>query len=49
MAILYARLDVKDRQKIMWDHPWTPEEVNGRPWIGAVGEQELDLVILKGI
>jgi len=32
----YARLNVKDGQKKMWDHPWTPKEVESRPWIDGV-------------
>jgi len=32
-GIGYARLNVKDGQKKMWEHPWTHEELQGRPWI----------------
>ncbi len=32
-AIGYARLNVEDGQKIMWEQPWTAEEVDGRPWV----------------
>ena len=42
-AIGYARLNVKNGQKIMWDHPWTKEEVEKQPWIDGVGlEQSVD-------
>jgi hypothetical protein len=42
-AIGYARLNVKDGQKKMWDHPWTKDELEKRPWIGDVGlEQDVD-------
>jgi hypothetical protein len=42
-AIGYARLNVKDGQKKMWDRPWTKEEVDNRPWIDGVGlEQDVD-------
>ncbi len=36
-AIGYARLNVKDGQKKMWDHPWTMEEVERQPWIDGIG------------
>ncbi len=35
-AIGYARLNVPDGQKIMWEHPWTSQEVSARPWIDNV-------------
>jgi hypothetical protein len=42
-AIGYARLNVKDGQKKMWDQPWTREDVESRPWIDGVGlEQDVD-------
>jgi hypothetical protein len=42
-AIGYARLNVKDGQKKMWDRPWTKEGVEKRPWIDGVGlEQDVD-------
>jgi hypothetical protein len=42
-AIGYARLNVKDGQKKMWDQPWTKEDVENRPWIDGVGlEQDID-------
>ena len=36
-AIGYARLNVKDGQKKMWDRPWTREDLENRPWIDGVG------------
>jgi hypothetical protein len=42
-AIGYARLNVQNGQKTMWDHPWTKEDVETRPWIGEAGfEQNVD-------
>lgn len=42
-AIGYARLNVKDGQKKMWDQPWTKEDVEKRPWIDGIGlEQDVD-------
>ncbi|KAJ5120467.1 uncharacterized protein N7515_009855 [Penicillium bovifimosum] len=35
-AIAYARLNVKNGQKKMWDHPWTRDEVQSRPWIDGI-------------
>lgn len=35
-AIGYARLNVKNGQKKMWDHPWTKSELDGRPWIDGL-------------
>ncbi|KAJ0162144.1 hypothetical protein CTA2_5049 [Colletotrichum tanaceti] len=35
-AIGYARLNVKDGQKIMWDKPWTRETLASRPWVDQV-------------
>ncbi|KAJ4291739.1 hypothetical protein N0V90_009634 [Kalmusia sp. IMI 367209] len=36
-AIGYARLNIKDGQKKMWEAPWTKENVESRPWIGGFG------------
>jgi hypothetical protein len=36
-AIGYARLNVPDGQKVMWEHPWTKEDIVSRPWIDNVG------------
>jgi hypothetical protein len=42
-AIGYARLNVKDGQKKMWDSPWTAADVENRPWIDGVQlEQNVD-------
>lgn len=42
-AIGYARLNVKDGQKKMWDRPWTTEDLENRPWIDGVGlDQDVD-------
>ena len=32
----YARLNVPDGQKIMWEKPWTSQYLAGRPFIGGV-------------
>lgn len=36
-GIGYARLNVKNGQKKMWDSPWTKKEVEGRPWVDGFG------------
>ncbi|KAJ5555594.1 hypothetical protein N7535_008029 [Penicillium sp. DV-2018c] len=42
-ALAYARLNVKNGQKQMWDHPWSGEEVRSRPWIDGISfEQGID-------
>lgn len=42
-AIGYARLNVKDKQKKMWDQPWTKDDVENRPWIDGIAfEQDVD-------
>lgn len=46
-GIAYARLNVKDGQKKMWDHPWTKEDVESRPWIDGVGP-DLGIDCLRG-
>jgi hypothetical protein len=35
-AIAYARLNVGDGQKKMWEHPWTREEIGSRPWLDGL-------------
>jgi len=35
-AIGYARLNVEDGQKKMWESPWTRQEVAGRPWVDDI-------------
>ncbi|KAG2417528.1 hypothetical protein HFD88_008747 [Aspergillus terreus] len=32
----YARLNVPDGQRIMWENPWTKEDLAKRPWIDGV-------------
>ena len=42
-GIGYARLNVKDGQKKMFDSPWAKEDVEKQPWIDGVGlEQGVD-------
>ncbi|KFA80543.1 hypothetical protein S40288_11237 [Stachybotrys chartarum IBT 40288] len=36
-AIGYARLNVKDGQKMMYEKPWTRETLAARPWIDNIG------------
>ncbi|KAH7020392.1 hypothetical protein EDB80DRAFT_746913 [Ilyonectria destructans] len=35
-AIAYARLNVKDGQKIMWETPWTRKHLEKQPWINGI-------------
>ncbi|WYZ44936.1 hypothetical protein EsH8_VIII_000252 [Colletotrichum jinshuiense] len=35
-AIGYARLNVEDGQKIMWERPWTADDVSSRPFVDGV-------------
>ncbi|KAL2874335.1 hypothetical protein SGCOL_010506 [Colletotrichum sp. CLE4] len=35
-AIGYARLNVEDGQKIIWERPWTAEDVSARPFVDGV-------------
>lgn len=35
-AIGHARLNVPDGQKVMWEHPWTKEDIASRSWIDNV-------------
>ena len=35
-AIGYSRLNVEDGQKKMWEHPWTRDEVDHRPWVDGI-------------
>lgn len=35
-AIGYARLNVEDGQKQMWDKPWTREYLASRPWVDGL-------------
>lgn len=36
-SIGYARLNVEDGQKQMWDAPWTRQTLATRPWVDGVG------------
>jgi hypothetical protein len=47
-GIGYARLNVKEGQKKMWEHPWTKEVVESTPWIDGLGlERGVDC--LRGV
>ncbi|PGH09437.1 hypothetical protein GX51_00542 [Blastomyces parvus] len=35
-AIGYARLNVEDGQRKMWEAPWTREVLAGRPWVNGL-------------
>lgn len=35
-GIAYARLNVEDGQRMMWEHAWTRELLASRPWIDGV-------------
>ena len=35
-AIGYSRLNVRDGQKKMWDHPWTQNDLATRPWVDGL-------------
>ncbi|KXH66544.1 hypothetical protein CSAL01_05674 [Colletotrichum salicis] len=35
-AIGYARLNVEDGQKIIWERPWTAKDVSTRPFVDAI-------------
>ena len=35
-AIGYARLNVADGQKMMWEKPWTKETLEQRPWVNGI-------------
>jgi hypothetical protein len=35
-AIGYARLNVENGQKMMWERPWTAKVLAGRPWVEGV-------------
>ena len=48
VSIGYARLNVKDGQKIMFERPWTRDSLAARPWIdGVLLSQGIDT--LRGI
>ncbi|KAK0890090.1 hypothetical protein LTR91_025513 [Friedmanniomyces endolithicus] len=46
-CIGYARLNVKGGQRKMWEHPWTRDEVEKRPWVDGIGF-EMDVDCLSG-
>ena len=35
-CVAYSRLNVPNGQKIMWDNPWTKEQLASKPWIDGV-------------
>ena len=47
-GIAYARLNVEDGQKIMWDEPWTTASLATKPWIDGVHFSE-GVDFLRGI
>jgi hypothetical protein len=47
-GIGYARLNVKEGQRKMWEKPWTKESVEKRPWISGVA-LESGVDCLRGV
>lgn len=47
-GIGYARLNVPNGQKTMWEHPWTRDTLDSRPWLGGDGFED-DIDFLRGI
>lgn len=47
-GIAYARLNVKNGQKKMWDHPWTRAEVNSKPFVEGISLGQ-DVDCLRGM
>ncbi|KAH0038758.1 hypothetical protein KCU78_g1428, partial [Aureobasidium melanogenum] len=35
-AIGYARLNVEDGMKKIWDHPWNQQQVSSQPWLDGI-------------
>lgn len=35
-AIGYSRLNVKSGQKLMWERPWTKDDLCSRPWVDGI-------------
>ncbi|KAG9570109.1 hypothetical protein KCU61_g8314, partial [Aureobasidium melanogenum] len=35
-AIGYARLNVEDGMKKIWDHPWSQQQVSSQPWLDGI-------------
>ncbi|KAI9729547.1 MAG: hypothetical protein M1834_006743 [Cirrosporium novae-zelandiae] len=48
-GIGYARLNVKDGQKVMWEHPRTREELAGEPWIDGSEGLGSGVDFLRGV
>ncbi|KAE8372852.1 hypothetical protein BDV26DRAFT_82392 [Aspergillus bertholletiae] len=46
-AIGYARLNVEDGQKKMWEKPWTREDLRSRPWVDGL-DYSLGVDCLRG-
>ena len=46
-AIGYARLDIREGQKRMWDKPWMKEQVEEMPWVDGMGFGE-GVGVLRG-
>lgn len=47
-GIGYARLNVKEGQRKMWERPWTQDDVNARPWVDGVA-LESGVDCLRGV
>jgi len=47
-GIGYARLNVENGQKMMWEKPWTREVLASRPWVDGVGLAD-GIDFLRGI
>ncbi|KAI9924306.1 hypothetical protein ASPWEDRAFT_29875 [Aspergillus wentii DTO 134E9] len=47
-AIGYARLNVENGQKKMWDSPWTREVLGERPWVDGI-EYSMGVDALRGV
>lgn len=47
--IPYARLNVQDGLRKMYEHPWTGEEIRGRPWVDGLGGFEEGVDFLRAI
>jgi hypothetical protein len=50
-AIAYARLNVKDGQRIMYEKPWTREHLAATPWIDGLefASKEHGVSVLRGV
>ena len=47
-GIGYARLNVKNGQRMMWEKPWTKKTIQARPWVDGIGFMD-DVDFLRGI